>query len=518
VTADAAYGVSEPELEVRGLTKSFSGVVALRGIDLAVAPGESVALIGENGAGKSTLLNIVSGMFKPDDGEILLRGRQVSFRAPRDSLDAGIATVHQQNRLVPGFSAIQNVQLGREPVRSAIKWLVRRSLPDAVEALQFVGLGDRMHQEVAGLSLADRQLIAVARAVSRGNRVLIFDEPTAAITPDEAEALFALIGRLRERGTALVYVTHRLEELAGITSRVVVLRDGEKIAERPSSIPTREMVGLMAGREAAAHEAEVRQVHVGGGRVDGTGQEAPGLELRSLQDRKDAFRDVNLTVAAGECVGLVGLPDSGVDQLTGALAGARKTLAGEIRVAGKPVSFSSPAAAIRSGIGFLPGDRETKGVIPNFSVRESASISALGTVEVGGMLVGGKEAAVTRRLLDDCQVRAGRFDMPITQLSGGNQQKALLARMLASKPRVIVCQDPTAGVDIAGREALYDLIGESCRGGASVVWQSSDLRELTIVCDRVVVFWRGVVSTELAAAELSVDRLVHAQFNENSIL
>jgi len=503
-----------PEIEARGIKKSFRGVAALRGVDLQLHRSESLGLIGENGAGKSTLLNIFAGAHQPDGGTLLLGGEPVSFKAPQAALAAGIATVHQQNWLVPAFSALRNVELGRERTATAAGWLSRRPAAGAVEALELVGLGDRAGTEVARLSLADRQLVAVARATAVGNRVMIFDEPTASLSPAETDVLFEVIERLRKSGVAIIYVTHRLEELAGITSRIAVLRDGEKIAERPASVPTSEMVALMAGSVALKHDAEERSEHRRrGASISSQGGE-PVLAVEGLSGGKGAFTGVDLSIARGETVGLVGLPDSGVEQFIDTLAGAMTPSGGTLRIEGKKASYRSPAGAIRHGVGFLPGDRAQKGVIPNFDVRQSASLSALGKVETGGLLSRRKEATRMRELLLECDVRASSFTIPITALSGGNQQKALLARLLAPEPRIIVCQEPTAGVDIAGREGLYDLIAEACRRGCAVIWQTSDLRELTVVCDRVVAFWRGRVAGQLTAEELSVGRLVHAQFNE----
>jgi ABC-type sugar transport system ATPase subunit len=512
--ADTTGATAAPEIEARGIEKSFSGVAALRGVDLQLFHSEALGLIGENGAGKSTLLNVFAGAHQPDEGTLLVGGEEVSFKAPQAALAAGIATVHQQNWLVPAFSALRNVELGREPTHTPAKWLSRRPAPGAVEALELVGLGDRVNAEVGGLSLAERQLVAVARATAVGNRVLIFDEPTASLSPRETEVLFEVIERLRQGGVAIIYVTHRLEELGQITSRIAVLRDGKKVAERPSSLPTSEMVALMAGSEALEHEEKERTEHRRKVPPIKREDSDPALVVEGLSGGKGAFADVDMAVAPGETVGLVGLPDSGVEQFIDTLAGAAHPSAGTLRIEGRKVHYRSPGGAIRNGVGFLPGDRAQKGVIPSFDVQKSASLSALRTVETGGLLSRRKEAKQMRELLLECDVRASSFKIPITSLSGGNQQKALLARLLAPQPRIILCQEPTAGVDIAGREGLYDLIAEACQRGCAVVWQTSDLRELTVVCDRVVAFWRGRVAGELTADQLSVGRLVHAQFNE----
>ncbi len=504
--------MSSAAVEARGIAKAFSGVAALRGVDLVLAEGEARGLIGENGAGKSTLINVISGALRPDAGTLRIGGEAVTLRSPQAALEEGIGTVHQQNWLVPTLTAIQNVELGREPVTRGLHLLARGSMPQSRAALEFVGLLQAAHREVASLSLAERQLIAIARAYARGSRVMIFDEPTAALSPVETHYLFEVIERLRAAGTALLYVTHRLDELAHVVDRVTVMRAGEVVGELPSSAHERELVERMAGSERVEHEIEV----VGERRRSTVRDRAaePVLRGSRLSDADGAFHDVDLEVHAGEVVALVGLPDSGAVALARTLAGAGRLRDGELRLNGAALSARTPARAVRAGIGYLAGDRKLRGVLPNFSVRDTVTLSALPTLSPTGFLRRRGERRMARELSGRCEVRAASLSMPITALSGGNQQKALFARTLATSPRVIICEDPTAGVDPGGREALYGLLAGACEHGAAVVLCSSDLREVSLISDRAVVFWRGRIVSELGRDQLSVSALMEAQFNQ----
>lgn len=501
-----------PEIEGQDVEKSFDRVRALRGVTLAVAAGEALGLVGENGAGKSTLINILTGALQPDRGSVRVRGVPTVMKTPRAALDLGIATVHQQNRLVPSLTVMENLELGDEPARTPLRWLSRRPRPEVVAALDFVGMAGRASAMVGSLSLADRQLVSIARAVSRGSRLMILDEPTAALSPVETRYLFAVVERLRGAGVALIYVTHRLQELAEVVDRITVMRDGRVVANRPKDVSERELVELMAGGGTQEHEkmlvTERRQV---------TARQRHGesalLSVAALGDG-DTFDDVSFDVAHGEILGILGLPDSGAVQVAQTIAGARRHNRGTIQVDGSAVRYTSPRGALRIGVGYLAGDRAEKGVLPNFSVRDTITLSALPRTSRGGLLRFGAEAALTKGLVADCQVRAASTALPMTALSGGNQQKTLFARLLGAEPRLIVCEDATAGVDVAGRESIYELITTWCERGNAALWNTSDLRELATICDRVVVLREGRMVRTLDKSDLSVNRLMAAQFEQ----
>jgi ABC-type sugar transport system ATPase subunit len=510
---DEPDGVA-PEIEGREIEKSFDRVRALRGVTVALRSGEALGLVGENGAGKSTLINVLTGALSPDRGTVYVRGQATTFRSPRAALAMGIATVHQQNRLVPSLTVMENLELGDEPTRTPLRWLARRPRAEAVSALEFVGMADRAPAVVGSLSLADRQLVSIARALARGSRLLIFDEPTAALSPVETKYLFDVVDRLRRAGTALLYVTHRLQELPRVVDRITVMRDGRVVADRPPDVPERELVELMAGGGALEHEQELvserRQV-TAPRRHDTTAL----LTVASLSDREAAFEGVSFDVAHGEIVGILGLPDSGAVEVAQAIAGARRSSGGTVEMEGRDARASSPRRALRAGVGYLAGDRATKGVLPNFSVKDTITLSALPRTTRWGLLGGKTESELTRRLVAECQIRAASTDLSITALSGGNQQKTLFARLLAADPRLIVCEDATAGVDVAGRESIYELITQWCEDGNAAIWNTSDLRELATICDRVVVLREGRITTTLPKSELSVDRLMAAQFGRS---
>ena len=500
------------EIEAVGISKSFSGVQALCDVDLALAPHEARGLVGGNGAGKSTLVKILSGAMQPDSGVLKLRGEEVTLRRPHDAIGAGIGTVHQRNNLVPSLTVLQNVELGHERTRAG--WLAPGAGVDSLEALDLVGLGKRRGTPVRSLSLADRQLVAIARAVSRSNRMMIFDEPTAVLSMVESEALFKLIDRLREAGTAILYVTHRLEELPDVCTEITVMRDGQIVDQVPSDLAEDELVRLISGAGAVEHEDEQR--HAAERRAASRPADAASLlRVEELTDRGGAYSGVGFDLRAGEVLALVGLPDSGVPELVETLVGSRPPRTGLIELAGKALDPRSPRRMRRSGIGYLTGDRAERGIIPTFSVRQTATLSAMGAVSSGTLIRPGRERALAADFLTRCKVRAASEGMPISALSGGNQQKALLARSLAASPRVLVCEDATAGVDVAGREALYDLVAEACAAGHGVIWTSSELREVTTIADRALVMWRGSIVAEVRRDGMSEPALMAGQFNQS---
>jgi ribose transport system ATP-binding protein len=505
--------MSAYEVEARGVSKSFSGVAALQDVTFGVAAGEARGLIGENGAGKSTLIKVICGALQPDAGEVRIGGEPVHLRNPQAAIDLGIGTVHQRNWLVPELTVLQNVELGRERRLKGLGWLDRRPQESSIAALELVGLETKLWRRVSSLTLAERQLVAAARAVSRGSRLMIFDEPTAVLSPVETSYMFEVIDRLRTAGTALIYVTHRLEELPRVAERISVMRDGRLVGEADTSLPQGELVELMAGHDAIVREEEQREIATRRARSHVQVHD-PLVRVEGISHAGGAFDDLSFEVARGEIRALVGLPDSGVAEVVATLTGSHGRSGGRVTIDGRPVAPRSPRRALKQGVGYLSGDRGLKGIVPNFSLRSATTLSALDKVGRMSVIRPRQEARLARRLLDQCQVRAASSAINITALSGGNQQKALMARMLAAEPRLLVLEDPTAGVDIAGREALYDLAAACCENGHAVIWTSSDLREVATVCDRALVMWRGAVVQEIAREDLTVPALMAAQFNQ----
>ena len=509
----AAAPVTASLIAACAVSVTFGAISALRDVGFEMMPGEARGLVGENGAGKSTLIAVLSGALQPGTGTLTLDGAAVSLRSPSDALRRGIGTVHQQNWLVPSLTAIQNVELGFECARTPLRLLRRQPRESSLEALAFVGLSDVAQQTAGRLSLAQRQLIAIARAMSHGSRLMIFDEPTAALSPVETRYLFSVIDRLRASGTALLYVTHRLEELSRATDRITVMRAGEAVAEVASTAGEHDLVELMAGQDVPEHEEQAvreRRRHTG----DLRHHRGPILAGRGLTDQHGAFSGVDLDVHEGEVLAVVGLPDSGAVELTQALAGARRLRSGSLELAGRRVRQGSPRRHVLAGIGYMAGDRKAKGVIPNATVRSTITLSALRQFTRAGLVRTGQERRLADRLIAACRVWPADPATPVSSLSGGNQQKALFGRALATGPRVVVCEDPTAGVDPAGREVLYDLLNELCANRGAVVINSSDLREVALISDRAVVIWRGQAVAELRKEQLTIPALMRAQFNQ----
>jgi ABC-type sugar transport system ATPase subunit len=484
-----------PLLTLQGIHKRFPGVHALRGVGLDVRPGEVHAVVGENGAGKSTLLQILAGVYQPDAGRIDLDGGQdVRFRDERAARDAGIALVFQERSLFGPMSVAENVFAARQPVR---RWghIDRAALAARAQALlDEVGLAVPPEALVETLSPAQQQLIEIAKALSLGPRLILFDEPTAVLTPAETERLFGLIRGLRARGAGVVYISHRLEEVFAIADRVTVLKDGagQGTFATAELTPAR-LVALMVGREVNPHTP----------RPDPPPADSPVvLEVADLSDGEGVgglrprLCDINLKARAGEVVGLAGLVGAGRTELALALFGARRGVTGQVRVAGRPVALGSPADAIAAGIGYLPEDRKEAGLFPAMSVEDNVSaVAARGFGSWWYSRRRQREAVVDlcRALRVVCR---GPAEV-VQNLSGGNQQKVVLARWLLARPRVLIVDEPTRGVDVGAKAEIHNLLYGLAREGTAVLVISSDLPEVLAVSDRVVVLREGKITGEL---------------------
>jgi ABC-type sugar transport system ATPase subunit len=484
-------------LEARGLTKTYGGVRALDDASLALRPGEIRGLVGANGAGKSTLVKILTGLVAPDAGRVLVDGKPLQLARARKSLGAGIASVPQELTVAPTMTVAENVMLGHEPrgrlgrVRSGE---VRRRTRDVLDSLS---LDIDVDARVGMLRLIEQRLLMVARALSYDTRLVIFDEPTATVAPVEVELVLGTIEGLRRRGIAVLYVSHRLDEIERICDSVTILRDGRVVAARENSPTHAELVDLLAPeREALVRGARSRPP---------TAPQAV-LLVRGLSG--DRLRGVDLTVHAGEIVGLAGVAGSGARELVLSLVGAVPYSEGSIAIDGRRLPPGSPLHAVRAGVGFLPGDRALA-AFANHSIRHNVSLSSLARSSWGPFVDFSGERALVGSLLDRVKLRAEQT-APISSLSGGNQQKAIVARWMASNARVLLLDDPTAGVDVGTRPEIHRQILGLCSAGAAVVLVSTDVDELAELPDRCVVFDRGAVAAELAGAELTPPRLLAA--------
>ena len=477
----------------RGITKQFGATRALDGVDFDVRPGEVHALVGENGAGKSTLVRILGGVHRPDQGEIAVAGENCRFNGPRDAIAAGIVTIPQELRLVPALSVAENLTLGDPPLRRVLGVTVvdrARMRAETREQLAQLDFAPNPDTRVDRLSFAERQLVAIAKALRRECRVLILDEPTAALETREIERLFAVLVRMKENGTAIVYVSHRLDEVVALADRCTVLRDGRIAAtSRRGGFKVVDLVAAMTGGAATKIESEVS---------------APGaVVLEDIADRPDAVR-----LRAGEVTGLAGLLGSGASGVLRRLFGVGDE-ATDIRRNGTTERIASPAAAVRLGIGFMPGERRL-GLIMNLSVRDNIVLPSLGRLTRGGIVDGARCDALVDQLMELLDIRPRRPRLPVSALSGGNQQKVILAKWLAREVGVLLLEEPTQGVDVAAKAQIHALIRGFARRGGGVLVRSSDLAELTLICDDILALHQGRITDRVPRSDGFDEKRLHA--------
>ena len=488
---------NEHWLEARGLTKAYGGVLALEDARLALRPGEIRGLVGANGAGKSTLVKILTGLVAPDAGDVLVDGRQMPLGRAKTSLRAGIASVPQELTIASTMTVAENVLLGHEPRRRLGLLRARELRRRARGVVDLLSLDVDADARVGSLQLIEQRLVMVARALSYDARLVIFDEPTATVAPLEVERVLAAIEALRGRGVTVLYVSHRLDEIERICDSVTVLRDGRVVAALEHPPKHAELVELLAPEREAVELGARRRSPAGGREV---------LVVNGVAGER--LRDVNLVAHAGEIVGLAGLAGSGARELLLTIVGAVPYSAGSIRLDGAQLPPGKALCAVEAGIGFLPGDRALA-AFTNHSVRHNVSLASLAQHAVGPFVNGGAERTAVGSVLERVRLRATQA-APMSSLSGGNQQKAIVARWIASNARVLLLDDPTAGVDLATRPEIHRQILDLCAAGAAVVLVSTDVDELAELASRCVVFDRGAVVAELSASELTPARLLAA--------
>ncbi|GAB3766656.1 sugar ABC transporter ATP-binding protein [Microlunatus parietis] len=489
-----------PLVELRGISKRFGGVLACRDIDLEVRPGEVHALLGENGAGKSTCMNILSGVITDFDGSLLVRGRPARFGGPADAQAAGIAIIHQELDLVGDLTVAENMFLGRE-LRTPLRTIDLRSMrAAATEQLGRLGISIDVRRTVRSLRVGERQLVEIARALLLDAAVLIMDEPTASLADAEVRQLFRVIDNLRRDGVGIVYISHRMEEIEEIADRATVLRNGAVAGSVPDPAGSREtIITLMVGSKPDQLFGDESQ-------PASTAAAEPVLSVRGLRYRRrwpvpgrTDPNGIDLDVRPGEIVGLAGLMGAGrtelLETLYGAAAGGR--VEGMITVAGRRYRPSRPARALRQRIAFVPEDRRGSGLVLDHSVQHNLILAALASVTRFGVVLGGRERAAVRGQVSDLAIRAASPRVPVGTLSGGNQQKVVFGRQLLTGPRVLLLDEPTRGVDIGAKAEIYRLLHRLAAVGTAVLLASSELPELTGVCDRILVLRRGRIAAEL---------------------
>jgi ABC-type sugar transport system ATPase subunit len=487
-----------PLLRLTGITKRFPGVVALDGVDLALEAGVVHALTGENGSGKSTLARIASGALAPDAGRMEIDGVERTIRSPKEALDAGIVMISQEPALAPTLSVAENIFIGRLP-RGRLRrvdWVKLRADARAVlESLQ-VRVDER--HAVGELSVELRQEVEIARAVSSPSRLLILDEATSALSEAASQRLLGMLEHLRSRGVAVLMISHRIVELYGAASTATVLRDGRVVADVPlSSTPESELVRLMVGRELGDYYGK-RRIHPG----------ETVMEVDRLRSRDGRLKATTLSARRGEIIGVAGLVGSGKAELGLALGGAVPS-DGSVRILGRPADISQPRTALASGIGFVPDDRKRAGLLPTRSVAENFSVAWMPELTRVGLLDTRSERRRVREAIERYNVVTPSPRSLITTLSGGNQQKVVLGRVFARAVEVLVLSEPTRGIDVGSKSEIYRLMQERAQNGAAIIVISSDLAELIGIADRILVFFRGELRAEFAAAGLGEEELAH---------
>ena len=485
-------------LAMRGIDKSFPGAHALRGVDLDVAEGEILGLVGENGAGKSTLIKILAGAYTRDAGEIEINGESVEAAEPHEMIERGVAVIYQEPSLAPHLSVAENIFMGRLPVRrlGLVDW--HRLTQETAVVSQRLGLDLDPRTPVGRLSVARRQMVEIAKALSRDARLIVLDEPSAVLGDAELHGLFTVMRRLAEKDVAFIYISHRLNEVFQVTDRVTVMKDGKVVA----SSATREMtpatlVRLMVGRDLAEERIERTRP-----------RQAPALIVRGLA-RRGVLHGIDLTVNEGEILGIAGLAGSGRTELLRAIHGADRIDDGEVEVNGKPVRILSPRDAIRHGIGLLTEDRKADGLMLAQSVAFNVTISRLDDVAPGGIIRTPRERRVVADYVRRLGIRPPGIRSLVRNLSGGNQQKAILAKWLHAESRILLIDEPTRGVDVGAKREIWQLLSDLAARGVAIVMVSSELPEILAVSDRILVMREGVITAELSRGDATEERIMH---------
>lgn len=480
------------------ITKEFPGVRALDGAQLSVEAGECHALVGENGAGKSTLMKVLSGACHPDAGVIILGGSVQQVTSPIVARKLGITMIHQELNLLPEMTVAENIFLGHEIVRGPLRWLDKRAMENKSEEL-LASFGQKLSGRtlVKKISLAQQQMVEIAKAISVQSKVIIMDEPSAILTDRELAELFDLIGRLKKQGVAIVYISHRLEEIFSICDRVTVMRDGKTVhTDQTSNVTQDQIIRLMVGREI---EQFFPSQHSN-----------PGAEILRLESvtQRGKLHNINLSLRKGEIAGLTGLVGAGRTELARVIFGAEQADSGQMFLDGRPVSFRSPRQAIDAGIGLLTEDRKNQGLVLSMMVRENTSMASLVRLVKHGFVDIRAEKEATRGYIRDLQIKTPSTEQKVRNLSGGTQQKVVLAKWLFTKSRVLIFDEPTRGIDVGAKAEIYQLMWKLVAQGIAILMISSELIEVLKMCDRILVMHEGEITGELKQAEATQEKII----------
>ena len=488
----------KPLLEMISITKSFPGVLALGGVSFTLNPGSVHALMGENGAGKSTLMKCLLGVYQKDSGKITFEGEEVNFKNTREALDKGIAMVHQELNLALDLTVSENIWLGRFPTLSPyFPFISKKKMEEDTERIfSLIGIKENPRAKVSSLSVSRRQMLEIAKAVSFGAKVIVFDEPTSSLSDEEANKLFEIIKKLKEKGAGIIYISHKMEEILKISDTVTVMRDGEHIkTEEAKKLTTDEIIRLMVGRELTERYPEKRAP-----------KDEILLSVDSLSGKKMP-RCASFQLREGEILGVAGLEGSGRTELLSALFGM-SDYTGNIYKKGKLIKNSSPRAAIKNGFAYITEERRKSGIFPSLSITENAVISSLDKIKRGPFVSEKKSASETIEKIKALRIKTPSEKAKIAKLSGGNQQKVILARWLLTEPEILLLDEPTRGIDIGAKYEIYKLIAKIKENGAGIIVVSSEMPELLGIADRIIVMSNGRIAGELSGESATQEKIM----------
>lgn len=489
----------QPALRLQGIVKTFPGVRALDGVDFEVMPGEAHALLGENGAGKSTLMKVLAGMYQPDEGQIMIAERPVRMTTPIEAKAQGVVLIHQELSLVPEMSAAENIYLGELPLKSLgrVDWTTLFDRSNAI--LKRLNCKFRGEVTVANLSIANQQMVEIARALTVDARVVVFDEPTASLTDSEKVVLFDIINDLKARGVGIVYISHRMDEIFTLSDRITVLRDGAYRGTLTTADTNEdEVTRLMIGRSLDLSR------DVNPPKLGDTVLEVRGLSCAPL------FENVSFAVRAGEVLGFYGLVGAGRTEIAETLFGLRSPDSGEILVDGAPVQISSPQSAIGLGISLVPENRKEQGLVLQMSCRDNITLPQVQDLTSGPFVSSAAEMAIYEQYREKLEIKSPSWRQTVGVLSGGNQQKIVIGKWLSMKPRVLIVDEPTRGIDVGSKSEIHNLLRELAAQGYAVIVISSEMPEVLRVSDRIVAMYHGRIMREFSAGDVTEDSLVQA--------
>ncbi|MEK4246932.1 sugar ABC transporter ATP-binding protein [Psychrobacillus sp. FSL K6-2684] len=486
-------------IEMTGISKAFNGNTVLNNVEFEIAPGEIHALMGENGAGKSTLMKILTGIYTRDSGEIKIKGNPVEFKNPKEAEQAGIAVIHQELNILPDLTVAENLFLGNEKTFGKSGILKTKEMNKAAkEVLLNLGLDVDVKTTARNLSVGKQQIVEIAKAISSNADVIIMDEPTAALTDREIETLFETIRALQAKGVSFVYISHRMEEIFAICDRITILRDGSYVGVRNIKETTfDEIVQMMVGRE------------LGGRFPDRTSKIGDVKLVAKDLTRKGFFEDVSFELRKGEILGVAGLMGAGRTEVVQSLFGYKKLDSGELILDGKQVKINTPLDAIKLGFGFVTEDRKSEGLILDFSVKENLGITNFNKISKNGVVSNQKEKSLYDSMVKRLGVRTSGPDQTVKSLSGGNQQKIVIAKWLGIEPDILILDEPTRGVDVGAKKEIYSIVNTLAENGVSIIMISSELPEIIGMVDRVLVMHEGKITGEITKEEMSQEKIMH---------